>query len=205
MTERDITNSFNEAAIRTETPRLICIGGLSGSGKSTLARKLAETMPGAVHIDSDILRKELFGLKPTEKLGPEGYTREALGKSFIEMDKRIKASLDADKTVIVSAMHNWLPQRLEQQKIAEDRNCAFIGLWLSTDGDTLLARVAARKNDASDVGVDYAKIQIEKNKKPVADWPNIDAGMTPADILAEALKIIHGAAPAKPAPAAPKP
>jgi hypothetical protein len=58
---------------------LIAIGGLSGSGKSTLARALAPligAVPGAVVIRSDETRKQLCGVDPLQRLGPEGYTAE---------------------------------------------------------------------------------------------------------------------------------
>ena len=48
-------------------PRLVAVGGRSGSGKSTLARELSPRLgppPGAVHLQSDVERKAMFGLPP---------------------------------------------------------------------------------------------------------------------------------------------
>jgi aminoglycoside phosphotransferase family enzyme len=56
---------------------LIAVGGFSGSGKSTVARALAPlvgAVPGAVVIRSDEIRKQLSGVEPLHRLGPEGYT-----------------------------------------------------------------------------------------------------------------------------------
>ncbi|MGH6918753.1 MAG: AAA family ATPase, partial [Geminicoccaceae bacterium] len=62
-----------------EPPRLIAIGGVSGTGKSTLARALAPGLgarPGAVTLRSDVIRKKLFGVAPTDRLDREAYRQE---------------------------------------------------------------------------------------------------------------------------------
>jgi hypothetical protein len=51
-----------ERLLHPPPPCLVAVGGLSGSGKSTLARMLAPGIgaaPGAVHLRSDEIRKEL--------------------------------------------------------------------------------------------------------------------------------------------------
>ena len=63
------------------SPRLIAVGGASGSGKSTVAMGIAPSIgapPGAVVIRSDEIRKRLCGVKPFDRLGPEGYTGRPL-------------------------------------------------------------------------------------------------------------------------------
>src|SRR5262249_1241068 len=51
---------------------LVVVVGLSGSGKSTLAAALHERT-GFVHINSDLTRKRLAGVQPTERPGPWLY------------------------------------------------------------------------------------------------------------------------------------
>ena len=41
---------------------LITVGGMSGSGKTTLAAALAEQIFNSVHLDSDRIRKEIWGV-----------------------------------------------------------------------------------------------------------------------------------------------
>ncbi len=70
-----------DALLEPPPPCLIAIGGLSGSGKSTLAMALAPSIggpPGAVVIRSDEIRKKLSGVKPLDRLGPEGYTDDSV-------------------------------------------------------------------------------------------------------------------------------
>ncbi len=72
-----------------ETPRLVAIGGVSGTGKSTLARRLAPALgaaPGAVLLRSDVIRKRLFGVEPTERLGEEAYTEAVSDRVYEALD-----------------------------------------------------------------------------------------------------------------------
>jgi aminoglycoside phosphotransferase family enzyme len=65
------------AFVKPPLPRLVAIGGLAGSGKSSLARALAPSIgavPGALVIRSDVVRKALFDVAPTRRLGPEAYS-----------------------------------------------------------------------------------------------------------------------------------
>jgi uncharacterized protein len=65
-----------DAALKTERPLLIAIGGLSGTGKSTLAARLAPEFgrcPGARLLRSDVLRKIICGTAPEHALASEAY------------------------------------------------------------------------------------------------------------------------------------
>src|SRR4051794_1271353 len=67
------------ALIHPPAPRLIAVGGLSGTGKTVLARALAPSVapqPGAVVLRSDVLRKQMFGVRNTDRLPPSAYTPE---------------------------------------------------------------------------------------------------------------------------------
>src|SRR3954467_6997340 len=79
----EIANSYFQLArrlVRPATPRMFAVGGLSGTGKSALARGLAPLLtppPGAIVLRSDVLRKQLFGVKETERLPSAAYTPES--------------------------------------------------------------------------------------------------------------------------------
>src|SRR5690606_8417690 len=51
--------------LEPRAPCLVAVGGLSGTGKTTLARALAPRIgaaPGALHLRSDVLRKQMAGV-----------------------------------------------------------------------------------------------------------------------------------------------
>lgn len=68
-----------EALARPRPPHLVLTCGLSGSGKSTVAQGLLERL-GAVRLRSDVERKRLFGMAPTDRPAG-GSMQEPPGRS----------------------------------------------------------------------------------------------------------------------------
>ena len=64
----------------------------------------------------------------------------------------------------------------------------FIGIWLEADESVISARVAARKNDASDATPAVVHQQIARGASGL-DWHRIDASGTELDSLRQALQI----------------
>lgn len=148
----DITHKQN-------APRLICIGGLSGSGKTTLAAALTVKMD-AVHLDSDIMRKTMFGIAPQQKLPPEGYTADATLRLIDMMMDATRAALSHGKTVIVSALFNDVQSRRRQEQLAQEAGVQLAGFILEGDETLLMERVRMRTNGVSDAGEDVLRRQL---------------------------------------------
>lgn len=93
-------------ARRDARPRLILVGGLPGSGKSTLARALAERI-GADCIASDLLRKELAGAAPGERLttavGAGIYGAGMTALTYRELLVQAERQLRAGYSVVLDA------------------------------------------------------------------------------------------------------
>ena len=93
---------------RVRPPSLIAIGGLSGTGKTTVARHLAAkigAVPGAVHLRSDVIRKQLFGVAETSPLPHQAYTPTVTEHVYRAMQKMAGLSLEAGHSVIADAVH----------------------------------------------------------------------------------------------------
>src|SRR5207248_9815450 len=74
-----------KALIHPSSPRLIAVGGLSGTGKTVLARALAPAVtpaPGAVVLRSDIVRKQMLGVKDTDRLPTSAYQPEVTERVY---------------------------------------------------------------------------------------------------------------------------
>jgi hypothetical protein len=95
-----------ELARRDARPRLILVGGLPGSGKSTIARALAERS-GADCIASDVLRKELAGAEPgerlTAKVGAGVYGAGMTELTYRELLVQAERQLRAGRSVVLDA------------------------------------------------------------------------------------------------------
>lgn len=157
-------------------PRLVAIGGRSGSGKTTISAALAPYLgraPGAIHLRSDIERKRLAGLADTEHLPSSAYTREASETIYARLREKAARALRAGQSVIVDAVHGRAEERTAIEKVAQENGVTFVGLWLDAPQETLLARVSARQNDASDADANVVKDQFAR---PVGSilWPRVD-------------------------------
>jgi len=176
-------------------PVLIAIGGLSGTGKSTLAAALAPCVgaaPGALHARSDVERKRLFGVAETERLGPEHYRPEASERVYARLLDKARRALGASHAAIVDAVFAKPAERAAVEAVARELGQPFVGLWLTAPQESLMARVDARRDDASDADRYVVEQQLAYDTGALT-WSSVDAGGTPSHSLAEAMKALRAA------------
>ena len=178
---------FAARAMAPPAPALIAVGGLSGTGKSVLARALAADLlprPGAVLLRSDVERKMLFGTAETERLSPDAYSANATRGVYAALAAKARRVIAAGHSAIIDAVHARTEEREQIAAIASG-GAAFRGLFLEASLATRIARVGARRNDASDADAKVAQEQ-ERYDLGSMDWTPIDASGTPADTLKRA-------------------
>jgi aminoglycoside phosphotransferase family enzyme/predicted kinase len=166
-------------------PTLIAVGGLSGTGKSVLARALAPHIapqPGAVLLRTDILRKQQFKVRETDKLPESAYRPEVTGIIYDTIVQRAGRILSQGHSVVVDAMFARASERTEIGDAARRLGVRFVGFFLETDLATRQIRVARREADASDATPEIAKLQ-ESYDVGTIDWIAIDASGTPEQTL----------------------
>ena len=182
-------------ALEPATPRLVAVGGLSGSGKSTLARALAPhlaPMPGARVLRSDVERKRGLGIAETEPAPPEAYTQAASDAVYAVLIDKARAALAAGHSVILDAVYAKPGEREDVAALAAALELPFSGFWLEADPQTLAARVAARKGDASDATAAIVARQLTYDIGPL-DWTRIETGADAATSLAAVIDALDGA------------
>jgi len=169
--------------------RVIAIGGFSGTGKSTLARGLAPSIGpafGAVHLQSDIIRKRMAGISPDQKLSAQAYASEKRGAVYGRMMRDGDYALRAGQTLILDATFGHRQQRGLAAALAARRGVPFRGLWLTAPQDILRARISARSGSVSDANPDVLEDQFTRFQVP-DDWVQVDVSGTP-DAAMAALK-----------------
>lgn len=168
--------------------RLIAIGGLSGTGKSTLAAGLAPLFgasPGALHLRSDLERKSLAGVGETNRLPAASYSREAAASVYATLATKARRALAAGHSVIVDAVFSRQEERAAMMALAREAAVPFHGLWLTANRETLVARVEARKGDASDATPDVVDLQLARGVGQI-EWTQVDAGSRAEETLRRA-------------------
>jgi aminoglycoside phosphotransferase family enzyme/predicted kinase len=171
---------------------VIAIGGLSGSGKSSVAAALAPHIgcpPGARVINSDRIRKRLFGVAPTARLPQEAYASAVSAKVYGEMFEETARTAALGWPVIVDAVFDRPEDREAIRAAAERVGAPFFGVWLDLDLAQRVARVDARVDDVSDATRDVLKAQMEKATGEI-EWLNIDASKDAPTIAAEIKKVV---------------
>ena len=166
--------------LRAVPPRLVAIGGLSGTGKSSVAAALAGELgggAGARVLRSDVLRKQLFGVAPEDRLPADAYTKAINDEVYATLEQRAAGILAQGNSVILDAVAAKPGERAAFAGIARRAGAAFSGIWLDAPAETLLARVAGRGKDASDADAAVLRRQLAYDLGAM-DWVRIDAGQS---------------------------
>ena len=170
-----------QAWLAPPEPRLIAIGGRSGTGKSTLAKALAVDAggpAGAIIVRTDEVRKRLFNAAPQEALPKSAYAPETHAAVYEACHEAARWALGAGATVILDAAFLDPAERVAAETVATESDVPFAGLWLDAPDETLLARVAARADDASDADAEVVRAQLARDLGTVT-WRTVDASGEP--------------------------
>jgi hypothetical protein len=164
-------------------PLVVAIGGLSGSGKSSVAAALAPLIgapPGARTLNSDRLRKALFGAQPTARLPQEAYASAVSVKVYAQMIAEARRVAASPWPVVVDAVFDKEEARQDVEAAAKAAGARFLGLWLEAPIEARLQRVDARKHDPSDATRDVLLQQMQGETGAIAWW-RLDAARPAAE------------------------
>ncbi|MCY1746300.1 bifunctional aminoglycoside phosphotransferase/ATP-binding protein [Ensifer sp. SL37] len=171
-------------------PRLIVIGGFSGSGKTTVADALAGRLgapPGARIIESDRIRKALYGVPPEVRLDADAYRADVSDKVYCEIARRTVEIAKAGGSVVADAVFDRSDKRKLMEVAAKVTGVPCVAVWLEAGVQVLRHRVASRHEGPSDADLHVLARQISGGQKPLA-WRVIDAEQPVDEIVREILE-----------------
>ncbi|MDC1142519.1 AAA family ATPase [Planctomycetota bacterium] len=136
---------FALADFHVREPHAVAISGIMGCGKSTIAAEL-ELLTGWPHFNSDVARKQAFGIDPLEKLPAEAYSEVTSAKVY---DHLISASGMLERGGFMDAQ--WgkreARQRLKENVAAHDGKLLFV--HCNAPDDVVKARMDERAKGES--------------------------------------------------------
>lgn len=138
------------------TPRLVLVGGAPGTGKTTLALAVAAATGWPV-LHSDVVRKELAGLAPTERPGDGTdtglYDPAAVAATYDEVRRRAAGYLAAGRSVVCDASWSRSGERAAARAVAADAGADVVELRCVADPALARDRVAGRLAAGAAAGV----------------------------------------------------
>lgn len=120
---------------------LILVAGLPGTGKSRISRELSSRL-GAVHISSDMIRKEM--------LKERTYSEEEKALVYGEMVSRVSASLSEGKNVIADATFYKESLRRQMRQAAEKAGTDFFIVECTLPEEKVKERLSGRRGGGSE-------------------------------------------------------
>ncbi|UTT49319.1 MULTISPECIES: AAA family ATPase [Rhodococcus] len=166
--------------------RMVLVGGVSATGKTTLARTAGAYL-GAEVVRSDVVRKELVGLRPTDRTGDGTdtglYAPAHSEATYREMLRRAGTALTRGRSVVLDA--TWLSsaQRDAARRVADDAAVDVIEIECRADEGILLQRMASRAQRGDDAS-DATPAVLERQLRRRDPWPEafrIDTGVETVD------------------------
>ncbi|SIO07097.1 hypothetical protein SAMN05444722_0310 [Rhodovulum sp. ES.010] len=155
--------------------RVVALGGLSGSGKTTLAEALAPELgrpPGARLVESDRMRKGLFGIPVDRRLPESAYRPEVSEAVYARLVSRARALAGAGVSVVLAAVYDRPERRAALVTGLAGRDLAAI--WLTAPPETLRSRVQGRAPGASDATPEVLEAQLGRAAPPAA-WTRVSS------------------------------
>jgi aminoglycoside phosphotransferase family enzyme/predicted kinase len=97
-------------AWKARLPLVIVVCGVAASGKTALASRLSR-VSGLQHLNSDVVRKQLAGLAPTQRAYPEHYTHEFTLRTYEELGRLAASEVERRGGAIVDATFHRADRR----------------------------------------------------------------------------------------------
>jgi predicted kinase len=162
-------------------PTLVVAMGLPATGKTTLAESLARHL-GMVHLSSDLVRKGIAGVRPTER--PSDSFREGLydptmtQRTYAALRRHAARWLRRGRAAVLDATYGSPDERAQVQRLAQRLGADLRVILCKADDATLRTRLARR---ASEKGVvSDARLEL---------WPELRAAFHEPDELSGVLEV----------------
>ena len=151
-----------------KTSVLYVFFGMIATGKSTLAQAWARHKQLKCY-NSDWVRKELAGIKPTESqrqtIDTGIYTKDFSRKTYSALLEKAETRLREGNSVILDASYQYAGDRLDLRALARDLHCQVYFIFCRCSEKEMKRRMAAREQDPTAVSDGRWEIYLKQKKR----------------------------------------
>jgi len=156
-------------------PWLAITTGYSASGKSHISAKLAEHF-GMIRVRSDVERKRLFGLGPTEHShsthGSDIYTQDATRHTYARLERLATDALRAGYPVIVDSAALKRKERESLRRVALELGLPSVLIACEAPESVLRERIHQRAQASNEVS--EATGSVLEHQLAIAELPKVE-------------------------------
>jgi uncharacterized protein len=183
---------------------IVVMSGLMGTGKSSRSRALSTRLGWPV-IHSDVVRKALAGLKPTDRVpvdfGQGIYNEDFSTRTYDEMLRQAAGHLKAGHSVILDGSYKRAQERARVRHLAQTYGAEVVFVYCECPPAVSRERLGIRLTDPeaiSDGRVELFEAQV-RDFDPFMpeDRPllRLDTTRDPGVVLEELASFVQGFAP----------
>lgn len=180
---------------------IVVVFGLMGTGKSSRSRALAKTLGWPV-LHSDVVRKTLAGLKPTDRVpvdfGQGIYNTDFSTLTYDEMLRQAADYLAAGQSVILDGSYKRASERDGVRELAEVHGARLVFVYCECPPEVARERLGIRLTDPeaiSDGRVELFEAQAQDfDSFTPEDRPllRLDTTRDPEVVLADLVGFVQG-------------
>jgi hypothetical protein len=185
-------------ASRLEKPTLILMAGLMGTGKSVRAKLIAPRV-GADIIQTDVLRKEILNIEPTEQhreaFGKGIYSEEVTRKTYDRALELALEKLREGKSVIIDASFKSMGDRRKAFEAAESLHADYFIIECICAENIIKERLTSRTSLKGEVSDGRWEIYLAQKETfdAITEIPGslhiiLDTSLTPEESTITAIK-----------------
>jgi predicted kinase len=181
--------------------------GVTGSGKIRVAGALAELLPRAFRLRSDVERKRLLGLaaeaRSGSSLGAGLYSTDMSHRTYARLEELAESLLDGTGVAIVDATFLRAADRTRFRALAQRHGVSYLILQITAEEEVLRERITTRLaagRDASEADLEVLRHQLATVEPLTAEEQactlTIDTGAhwLPEELATGVLQRLSGAA-----------
>jgi predicted kinase len=150
-------------------PVLYVFFGMIATGKSTVAQAWARHKGGLCTCNSDRIRKDLAGIKPTaaqrEAVDAGIYAKEFSKKTYETLRQKAQACLQQGDSVILDASYQYARDRQELRDLAKSLNCRIYFILCTCSEREMKRRMDLRAQDPASVSDGRWEIYLKQRQR----------------------------------------